>query len=74
MWWYWAGNCQKSINEESKRKISFHLFHSILFVVAVVAFFIIKMVNKTRTERLPTEFRAAITGANSSMVPLSPHL
>ncbi|MDD3005321.1 hypothetical protein [Flavobacterium sp.] len=45
-------------------KEKFHFIYFTLFfsVVAGFAFFIIKMVVKTKTEILPTEFRAAITG------------
>jgi hypothetical protein len=44
-------------------KEKFHLIYFIIFfsVVAVVAFYIIKMVAKTKTEILPGQFRAAIT-------------
>lgn len=45
-------------------KEKFTLIYFILFfsVVAVAAFFVIKMVAKTKTEILSSEFRAAITG------------
>ena len=45
-------------------KEKFTLIYFVIFfsVVAVVAFYVIKMVVKTKTEILPTEFRAAITG------------
>lgn len=44
-------------------KQKFQLIYFILFfsVVAVVAFYVIKMLTKTKTEILPSEFRAAIT-------------
>jgi hypothetical protein len=45
-----------------KQKFQFIYFTIFFAVVAVVAFFVIKMLTKTKTEILPSEFRAAITG------------
>lgn len=45
----------------AKEKFTLIYFAIFFSVVAVVVFFIIKMVVKTKTEILPSEFRAAIT-------------
>ena len=44
-----------------KQKFQFIYFILFFSVVAVVAFFVIKMLTKTKTEILMSEFRAAIT-------------
>ena len=45
-------------------KEKFHVIYFTIFfsVVALAAFFVIKMLANTKTEILPSEFRAAITG------------
>jgi hypothetical protein len=50
------------MEKTTKEKFTLLYFTIFFSVVTVVAFFIIKMVTKTKTERLPAEFRAAITG------------
>ena len=46
----------------AKEKFTLIYFTIFFSVVAVAAFFVIKMVANTKTEILPSEFRAAITG------------
>lgn len=53
---------ERKLIKTAKEKFTLIYFTIFFSLVAVVAFYIIKMVAKTKTEILPTEFRAAITG------------